>query len=154
MPCFANITSVPYLYYTAWTSSISLGKFFGPTLAYITATTAMFNSLSSVKYGYVNSTYIFVSDTNNKAFFGEDFNISGDVYLVREVDYNKIWWTWTNAHMKKYIEDHHLKPVHYENESYYAHLNEVQANYDEHVKYEELIAPIDTEGLPIAALVK
>ena len=135
------------------TTSVDFGTFYGPKSAFIYTTTAMFRSNLSVKHGFVKATYIFVSDTNNTAFFGEDFKITGDVYLVKEEDYNKIWWTWTNAGMKKYIEDHHLKPVHYENESYYAHINELQANYDEYVKLEELQAPIDTEGLPIAAIV-
>ncbi len=132
MPCASSNSGYLYAFNLyASGSSISYTGILSANTADISATTAMFSNSVKIQNGTINADKIFIQD-DATINLGK-LKLKGDVYLVQKQDFDAIWWTWTNAAMNKYLEEHSLKPVHYENETYDSHLKELVAIHDEHM---------------------
>lgn len=133
MPCMAsNSGYVNTFYLSSSGSSISYTGTLTATTAHISATTAMFSNYIKIQSGTINADKIFIQD-DATIKFGENVKITGDVYLLPKKDFDSIWWTWSNSEMNKYIDQHSLKPIHYENESYDSHFNELVSVHDAYI---------------------
>ncbi|MBN8828797.1 MAG: hypothetical protein J0H68_08830 [Sphingobacteriia bacterium] len=81
------------------------------------------NSNITFKKGLVKADYIFIN--KECGFNPGKAKFSGEVYLIDNEDFNNIYKTWTNSGMLKYMQKHHLKGIHYEEEPYDSHYKEL-----------------------------
>ena len=132
MSCATTILDDVYTFYlNAKSSSICYRGSITATTANISATTVMFAESLRIKEGIIDADKIFIQD--DATTYTGKVKFKGDVYLVQKQDFDSIRATWTNSAMNKYLEEHSLKPIHYENETYDTHFKELVAVHDEHL---------------------
>ncbi|MFN7039139.1 MAG: hypothetical protein ACK4OM_06225 [Alphaproteobacteria bacterium] len=123
MPCAQNTAYTTNLSFTGLGSSAWYGSL-SASYGYLNYNTAMFSRNLDITKGSLNASNIFI-DKKCSVNLGDEFLISGKIYLVDTEIFNDIYWTWTNDTMKNYIDEHHLNGIEYHNENYASHSNEL-----------------------------